>query len=62
MKATQSVFFSIFLLFAVQSAQSQSGISDKINADPERAQSVNSLERDAEKAVANGDDYTAMVY
>ena len=62
MKATQLILFSIFLLFAVQSAQSQSGISDKINADPERAQSVNSLEREAEKAVANGDDYTAMVY
>lgn len=62
MKAKYLLLFPILLLFAVQSAQSQSGISDKINADPDRAQNVNSLEREAAKAVSNGDDYTAMVF
>ena len=46
----------------VYQVKSQSGITDKINADNNRAQSVSALEREAEKAVANGDDYSAMVY
>ena len=62
MKAKHLLLFPIILLFAVQAAKSQSGITDKINADPDRAQSVNALEREAEKAVANGDDYTALVF
>lgn len=62
MKAKHLLLFSIILLFAVQTAQSQSGITDKINADPDRAQNVNALEREAEKAVAKGDDYSAMVF
>lgn len=61
MKATHLLFFPIILLFAIQTAKSQSG-TDKINADTDRAQSVNALEREAEKAVANGDDYSAMVF
>lgn len=63
MKAKHFLFFPIVIMFlAVQAAKSQSGITDRINADHDRAQNVNSLERDAEKAVAKGDDYTAMIY
>lgn len=62
MKATHLILLSLILLFAMQTAKSQSGITDKINADTDRAQSVNALEREAEKAVANGDDYSAMVF
>jgi len=63
MKAKHLLFAPIIiLLFAVQSAKSQSGISDKINADADRAQSPTALERAAEKAIADGDDYAAMVY
>ncbi|HRI60615.1 MAG TPA: hypothetical protein PK228_12850 [Saprospiraceae bacterium] len=61
MKLKHLLLFSIILLFAAQAAQSQSG-TDKINADHDRANNVNALEREAEKAVAKGDDYTAMVF
>ncbi len=52
----------VILLLALCSANGQSGITDKINADTDRAPSVAVLEREALKAAAEGDDYTSMVY
>ncbi|MBP6826709.1 MAG: PD40 domain-containing protein [Saprospiraceae bacterium] len=52
----------VLLLFALTSASGQSGITDKIDADHDRAPSVAVLEREAAKAAAEGDDYTAMIY
>lgn len=62
MKSRHIHILSIVLIFAVQTAKGQGGITDKINADNDRAPSIAVLEREAVKAAAEGDDYTAMVY
>lgn len=62
MKAMRIFLISTILLLVAQAAQSQSGITDKINADQDRGQSVGALEREAAKSVSKGDDYAAMVY
>lgn len=60
--AKHSFFFSAFLFFAVQTAKSQSGITDKINADHDRAPSVAALKRTAAEAAVEGDEYKAMAF
>ncbi len=62
MTAKNILFFPIVLLFAVQTAHSQSGITDKINADHDRAPSVAALKRTANEAALEGDEYKAMAF
>lgn len=62
MKSRHIHILSIVLIFAVHTARGQGGITDKINADNDRAPSIAVLEREAVKAAEEGDDYTAMVY
>ncbi|MCB0529191.1 MAG: tetratricopeptide repeat protein [Saprospiraceae bacterium] len=62
MKSRQILLFPIVLFLAVLTAHGQSGITDKIDADHDRAPSVAVLEREAVNAAKEGDYYTAMVY
>ena len=62
MKYRQLLLLPVMLFLALQTAIGQGGITDKINADQDRAPNVVSLEREAEKATAEGDYYKAMVF
>ncbi len=63
MMSTRHIILLPFVfLFALTAAKGQSGITDKIDADHDRASSVAVLEREAAKAAGEGDDYTAMIY
>lgn len=62
MKSGHILFFPIILLFVVQSAKGQSGITDKVNADHDRAPSVAALKHTAGEAAAGGDEYKAMAF
>ncbi len=62
MKSRHIFFLPFAFLFALSAAKGQSGITDKIDADNDRAPSVAVLEREAAKAAAEGDDYTAIKF
>lgn len=62
MKSRHILFLPFAFLFALSAAKGQSGITDKIDADNDRAPSVAVLEREAAKAAGEGDDYTAIKF
>lgn len=62
MSSKHILLLPFLFLLTLTAAKGQSGNTDKIDADHDRASSVAVLEREAAKAAVDGDDYTAMMF
>jgi hypothetical protein len=60
LKSRSKLILVLFFLFFCQWTWAQTGVSDHVNREPDRASSLEVLEKEALKAMESGDYYTAM--